>query len=72
MRIKRAVLGVLFAMAPVFPVLAQQTNHLAILNSQTPKPGMAKQYEVARAKHNGLAQESEGRLELVRVGGRFR
>ncbi|MGO8970512.1 MAG: hypothetical protein ACLQDQ_13185 [Myxococcaceae bacterium] len=53
MRIKRAVLGVLFAMAPVFPVLAQQTNHLAILNSQTPKPGMAKQYEAARAKHMG-------------------
>ena len=53
MRIKSAVLGVLFAMAPVFPVLAQQANTLTIINAQTPKPGMSKQYEAARAKHMG-------------------
>jgi hypothetical protein len=53
MRFKSAVLGVLFSMAPVFPVLAQQTNNLAIINVQIPKPGMAKQYEAARAKHMG-------------------
>ncbi|MGO9829803.1 MAG: hypothetical protein ACLPJH_06650 [Myxococcaceae bacterium] len=53
MRIKSALLGVLFAMAPVFPVLAQQPSNLAILNNQVPKPGMAKQFEAARAKHMG-------------------
>jgi hypothetical protein len=52
MRIKSAVLGVLFAMAPVFPVLAQPTN-VAQIVIQQPKPGMAKQYEAGRKKHMG-------------------
>lgn len=53
MQIKSAVLGVLFATAPASPVLAQQANALTVINAQTPKPGMAKQYEAARAKHMG-------------------
>jgi hypothetical protein len=53
MRIKSAVLGLLFAMAPATPVLAQQANTLTIINAQFLKPGMAKQYEAARAKHMG-------------------
>ena len=53
MRVKTAVLGVLFALAPVFPVLAQQTNNLTIINANYPKPGAAKQYEAARKKHMG-------------------
>jgi hypothetical protein len=54
MRFKSAVLGALFAMAPVSPALAQQAGSLAIINFQQPKPGMTKQYEAARKKHMGF------------------
>jgi len=53
MRVKSAVLGVLFALAPAFPVFAQQSGNVTIINSQIPKPGEAKQYEAARTKHWG-------------------
>jgi hypothetical protein len=53
MRFKSAVLGMVFAMAPVFPALAQQAGSLGIVNFQQPKPGMTKQYEAARKKHMG-------------------
>jgi hypothetical protein len=54
MRFKTAVLGFLVAMAPAFPAMAQpQPGSLGVINFQTPKPGMAKQYEAARKKHMG-------------------
>ena len=52
MRIKSAVLGALFAMAPAFPALAQPAN-VTIIAAQFLKPGMAKQYEAGRTKHMG-------------------
>ncbi len=53
MRLNSAILGVLFALAPAFPALAQPANTLAVINAQFLKPGTAKQYEAARAKHMG-------------------
>lgn len=53
MRLKTTVLGVLFALAAVFPAFAQQSNNIVVINANYPKPGAAKQYEAARAKHMG-------------------
>ena len=53
MRVKLAVLGLLFALAPAFPALAQQASNVTVINANYPKPGAAKQYEAARKKHMG-------------------
>jgi hypothetical protein len=50
MRLKSAALGILFALVPVFPVLAQPAT-VAQIVIQQPKPGMNKQYEAGRKKH---------------------
>lgn len=52
--LKRTVaLAILFGLAPVFPALAQPAGNVALINRQTPKPGMAEKYEAARKKHMG-------------------
>jgi hypothetical protein len=51
MRAKSAALGVLFAMAPMFPVLAQQPSSVAEIHFQQSKPGMTRAYETGRKKH---------------------
>jgi hypothetical protein len=51
MRAKSAALGVLFAMAPMSPVLAQQPSSMVEINFQQPKPGMTRAYEAGRKKH---------------------
>jgi len=50
MRATSAVLGVLFATAPLSAAFAQAGN-VAEINFQVPKVGMTKQYEAGRKKH---------------------
>jgi hypothetical protein len=47
----RSAAFMLFAVAPAFPALAQQSGSVAELNFQHPKPGMTQQYEAGRKKH---------------------
>ena len=51
MRAKSAALGVLFAMVPMFPVLAQQPSSVVEISFLQPKPGMTRAYEAGRKKH---------------------
>jgi hypothetical protein len=52
MRLKSAVLGVLFSLAPVFPVLAQQPSNVAEVVFMQAKPGVTpQQFDAARKKH---------------------
>ena len=51
MRARRMALTVVFALAAVLPVMAQDVGHVAEIHSNRVKPGMTQQYEAGRKKH---------------------
>ncbi len=53
MRARSMALAVVFALAAVLPVMAQDVGHVAEIHSNRVKPGMTQQYEAGRKKHMG-------------------
>lgn len=53
MRARSVASAVLFALAAVFPVMAQDVGRVAEIHNNRVKPGMTQQYEAGRKKHMG-------------------
>ncbi len=53
MRARSVAVAVLFAVAAVLPVMAQDVGHVAEIHTNRVKPGMTQQYEAGRKKHMG-------------------
>lgn len=51
MRARSVAMAVMFALAAVFPVMAQEVGHVAEIHVNRVKPGMTAQYEAGRKKH---------------------
>jgi hypothetical protein len=51
MRVRSVSLAVMFALAAVLPIMAQDVGHVAEIHMNRVKPGMTKQYEAGRKKH---------------------
>ncbi len=53
MRARSVAFAVIFALAAVLPVMAQEVGHVAEIHINRVKPGMTQQYEAGRKKHMG-------------------
>jgi len=51
MRVRSVAVAVIFALAAVVPIMAQQVVHVAEIHINRVKPGMTAQYETGRKKH---------------------